>query len=159
MEVKPEWDALKETLELCETEEMKSIAKSMMINSGLKPQQLKMKLNLNIDSTRKSITNVQQASEQLSKLWKDAFTVLVPKGESSSILNEIAKRIVRQKGGFRIRRETSKIAHRPRKEVHANVLKMIVERASTVTDSGILTHQRRHHHVLNPSTVRRYGSK
>ena len=70
---------------------MKTIAKSVMMNSGLKPQQLRRKLNLNIDSTRKSITKVQQASEQLSKLWKDAFTVLGPRSESSSILNRKAK--------------------------------------------------------------------
>ena len=57
VEVKPEWGALKKTLELCETEEMKTIAKSVMMNSGLKPQQLKRQLNLNINSTRKSITN------------------------------------------------------------------------------------------------------
>ena len=67
VDLKPEWDALKKTLELCETEEMNTIAKSVMTNSSLKPQQLKRKLNLNIDSTRKSITKVQQASEKLSK--------------------------------------------------------------------------------------------
>ena len=76
-------------------------------------------------------------------------------GRSDKHLLPKAKRVMNKLGaGDLLSREKSQFAHRPRIDIDAKILETIVEISATSSDSGLLTHAKRHYEVKYLASVK-----
>ena len=76
-------------------------------------------------------------------------------GRSDKNLLPKAKLVLKKLGaGDLLSRERSQLAHRPRIDIDAKILETIVEISATSSDSGLLTHTKRHYDVKYLASVK-----
>lgn len=91
-------------------------------------------------------------------MWKSAFDMVRSRypGRPDKCLLPKAKLVLKKKLGATslLSRERSELAHRPRKDIDPNILETIVEVSATSSDSGKLTHAKRHYDVKYIASVK-----
>jgi len=157
-EVQPNFPEMKETFKLFEDEKSKLIGKSLLKSAGFADSHLRRHLNFSKDSLGRAVKKVSEAKSALQGMWKTAFDMVrcrYPERPDKCLFRK-AKLVLKKKLGATklLSRERSQLAHRPRKDIDPNILETIVEVSATSSDSGNLTHAKRHYDVKYIASVR-----
>ena len=78
-------------------------------------------------------------------MWADAYEIIKTKytEDRKGDATTKAKRLVTRMGGADLlKRKKSELSHRPRIDVHSELLEEVTQRASIEADSGVITHQK-----------------
>ena len=156
-EVEPNFPEIKETFKLFEDEKSKLIGKTLLKSAGFTDSNLRRHLNFGKDSLKRAVKKVSEAKSTLQGMWKSAFDMVRTRypGRPDNYLLPKAKLVLKKLGANNLlSRERSELAHRPRKDIDPNILETIVEVSATSSDSGNLTHAKRHYDVKYVASVR-----
>ena len=148
---------IKETFKLFEDEKSKVIGKSILKSAGFTESKLRKHLNFSKTSVERATRKVSAAKAVLPEMRRKAYDIVQSRypGQSNSSLLPKAKRVMKKLGADKLlARETSELAHRPRLEFDPNILETIVEISATSSDSGHLTHAKRHYDVKYIASVK-----
>ena len=148
---------MKETFKLFEDEKSKTIGKSLLKSAGFSDSNLRKHLNFSKKSMERATSKVSAAKTALPEMWRKAFDMVRSRypGRSDRNLLPKAKLVMKKLGaGNLLSREKSELAHRPRMDFDPKILETIVEISATSSDSGHLTHSKRHYDVKYIASVK-----
>lgn len=155
--MEPNFPEMKETYTLFEDEKSKPIGKSLLKSAGFSDSHLRKNLKFSKRSLERADRKVSSAKAVLPGMWKKAFDVVRSRhpGQTDSSLLPKAKLLMKKFGSGRLlSREKSALAHRPRKDIDPSILETIVEVSATSSDSGNLTHAKRHYDVKYLASIK-----
>lgn len=142
---------------LFEDERSKIIGKSLLKSAGFSDSQLRKHLKFSKRSLERATEKVSVAKSVLPEMWRKAFNMVRSRfpGRTDRHLLPKAKLVMKKLGaGHLLSKERSELAHRPRKDIDPGILETIVEISATSSDSGHLTHSKRHYDVKYIASVR-----
>ena len=148
--LKPDFPEMKDTFQLFPDEKFKLLGKSILKSAGFSDSELRKHLNFSKSTIARADRKVANAKSVLPDMWKTAFRMVRSRypGRSDKHLLPKAKRVMNKLGaGYLLSREKSQFARRPRIDIDAKILETIVEISATSSDSGLLTHAKRHYEV------------
>ena len=154
--MEPNFPDMKETYKIFEDEKSKLIGKSLLKSAGFTNSHLRKNLKFSKQSLERAERKVSSAKSVLPGMWKKAFDMVRSRysGWTESSLLPKAKLLMKKFGSSSLlSREKSALAHRPRKDIDPSILETIVEVSARSSDSGNLTHAKRHYDVKYLASV------
>ena len=148
--LEPNFFEMEETFKLFEDEKSKLIGKSHLKDAGFTDSHLRKNWKFTKHSLERAGRKVLSAKAVLPGMWKKAFDMVCSRypGRTDSSLCPKAKLLMKKFGSSSLlSREKTELSHRPRKDVDLSILETIVEVSATSSDSGNLTHTKRHYDV------------
>lgn len=153
----PNFSEMKQSFKLFEDEKSKMIGKAILKSAGFSDSNLRKHLNFSKKSMERATDKVSAAKTVLPEMWRKAFDMVRSRypGRSDSKLLPKAKLVMKKLCASKLlAREKSELAHRPRMDFDPKILETIVEISATSSDSGHLTHSKRHYDVKYIASVK-----
>lgn len=156
--LEPNFPEMKDTFPLLfRDEKSKILGKTLLKNAGFSDSELRKHLNFSKSTIARANHKVANAKSVLPDMWKTAFRMVRSRypGRSGKNLLPKAKLVMKKLGaGDLLSRERTQLARRPRIDIDAQILETIVEISATSSDSGLLTHTKRHYDVKYLASVK-----
>lgn len=156
--LEPNFLEMKDTFRLLfRDEKSKILGKTLLKNAGFSDSELRKHLNFSKSTIARANHKVANAKSVLPDMWKTAFRMVRSRypGRSDKNLLPRAKLVMKKLGaGDVLSRERTQLARRPRIDIDVQILETIVETSATSSDSGLLTHAKRHYDVKYLASVK-----